>query len=168
MVVEESQSPAGHGLSPRRRAGLQASVNWVGENTLGAIPLLAYILTHRYRNQQPVYLCPSTVQSDSTVSVCSALQGSIVQELCILTVVIAGLAVLSFFHLGPRARRAVPTFFTHLLVVLAVASLVGGAILYAMASIYLLKETDFVTNGILVAAALSSFFLRMEEAILNA
>jgi drug/metabolite transporter (DMT)-like permease len=91
-----------------------------------------------------------------------------VQELCILTVVVAGLAVLSYFHLGPRARRTQPTAFTFSLVLVAMISLVAGAILYAMASTYQIQETDFVTNLILIAAAISSYFLRIEEAILDA
>jgi hypothetical protein len=46
-------------LSPRKSAVLEASVMWGGENALGAIPLLAYLLVHRKRGSVPTFRwCP--------------------------------------------------------------------------------------------------------------
>ena len=102
---------------------------WAGENALGAIPLLAYMLIHNYRAPVKLFLCSPSTQPTALVSSCNTVGGTIVQELCILTVVISGLAVLSVFHLGPRARRAQPTALTHSLVVISMISLIAGAIL---------------------------------------
>jgi hypothetical protein len=51
---EEKEQPP-----QRKRAALRASVMWIGENALGAAPLLAYLLIHHYRtHKDDLYLCP--------------------------------------------------------------------------------------------------------------
>lgn len=156
-------------LTPRRQAALRAFIQWVGENSIGLIPLGAYLIVHSYSTKTfDVLVCAPGLPPSSSVSQCTSLPFSAAQEICILTVVVAGLTVLSAFHLGPRKRHAPPTVFTNLLMLFAILSLIAGAIFYALFSARIAQDADTVTIMVLLTALFSSLCLTLEGAILDA
>lgn len=156
-------------LSARKSAAVRAFIQWLGENSIGLIPLGAYLIVHSYSAKTfDVLICPQGLSPDALASRCSSLPFSAAQEICILTVVVAGLTVLSAFHLGSRKRQAPPTVFTHLLMLAAILSLIAGAIFYALFSARIAQDADTVTILVLATALLSSLCLALEGAILDA
>lgn len=155
-------------MTPRKSAAGRALIQWLGENSIGLIPLGAYLIVHSYSAKTfDVLICAPNLPPGTLISQCSALPFSAAQEICILTVVVAGLTVLSAFHLGPRKRHAPPTVFTHLLMLAAILSLIAGAIFYALFSARIAQDADTVTLWVLLTALFSSLCLALEGAILD-
>jgi hypothetical protein len=157
-------------MTARKLAACHAFTRWIGETCIGLIPLLAFVIMHNYAAPTiQVIACPSGVKIDfSTVRSCSPLLDNISQEICILTVVISGLALLSLFNLGPRARKAPVTAFSFILIVAAIIALLSGALLYALFGVHIDRDAATVTWGVLATALFSSLFLAVEGAILDA
>jgi hypothetical protein len=88
------------------------------------------------------------------------------QEVCILAVVISGLAVLSVVPIGTHERPI--TVWTRPLILMAVVSLIFGSLFYALYSAHLDQSADVVSYAVLVVALISSLFLAVEGAILAA
>lgn len=157
-------------MTPRPLAGWYALGQWFGETCVGLIPLLAYSLIHSY--SAPTYrlmVCSGFAeQANKFVPNCTALAEGVSQEICILTVVISGLALLSLFNLGRHQRKAPHTWWTRLLIVLCILSLLAGAILYALIGVHLDRGVDGIIWWVLFAALLSSLCLALEGAILDA
>ena len=152
--------------SERKKAVYNASTQWIGETSIGLIPLLAHIITTRYSAPRfQAFLCDPTANAPTN---CSALSTNAAQEICIITVVVAGLAVLSTLRLGPAPRKAEDTPFTYGLTVLAILSLLFGALLYELYGAHLARDAENVTYAFLIMALVSSFSLTLEGAILEA
>jgi hypothetical protein len=141
---------------------------WIGEAVIGLIPLGVYELVHRYSNLPLSATCPQQAPSPSTLSVqnCTLLQESSSQEVCILAVVISGLAVLSVIQLGLKQPRKV-TVLTRVLVLFALGALIVGSLFYGLITAHLERDATSVTYYALVVALLSSFSLAVEGALLN-
>jgi hypothetical protein len=137
-------------LSPRWRAALHAVVQWAGETCVGLIPLLAFEMMHKY----------ASVRGD--------MVESISQEMCILTVVISGLSLLSVVNIGPQRRHAANTVLTYVLIVMTILALLAGMLLYAIFGAHIDREAENVTAGVLAVALIGSLFLSLEGAILDA
>ena len=154
----------------RKLAACYAFTRWIGETCIGLIPLLAYLLMHNYATPvSQVISCPKGLKIDwFTIQSCSPVIDNISQEVCILTVVISGLALLSLFNFGPRARKAQSTPFTFILSVAAIVALLAGAILYAVFGVHIDHEAAKVTYWVLATALFSSLCLALEGAILDA
>lgn len=151
----------------RARAAGRAFVQWLGETCVGLIPLLAYEVMHTYATTpSPPMVCPP--QQGPYLLNCHPLADNVSQEVCILTVVISGLAVLSLANLGPRRRQAPNTVWTYLLIVITIMALISGALLYAVFGVRIDKGADTVTLLVLAIALASSLFLALEGAILDA
>lgn len=157
-------------MTARTIAAWHALSQWVGETCVGLIPLLAYSLVHTYAEQPyQLMICPpGSGQTKSFVPNCTPLSGGVSQEICILTVVISGLALLSLFNLGRHQRKAAHTTWTRLLIVLCILALLAGAILYALIGVHLDRGVDGIVWWVLVGAILSSLCLALEGAILDA
>jgi len=156
--------------TPRRLAAWHATACWIGETCIGLIPLLAFTIMHKYASS-PIQIisCPTKAKLDYTIiPFCNALPDNISQEVCILTVVISGLAVLSLFSLGPRARKSPITPFSYFLIVAAILSLLAGAILYALFGVHIDRGAETITYWVLAIALFSSLSLAIEGAILDA
>jgi hypothetical protein len=82
--------------------------------------------------------------------------------------VISGLALLSLFNLGPKARKAPVTPFSFILIVAAILALLAGALLYALFGVHIDRDANAVTWWVLATALSSSLFLAIEGAILDA
>lgn len=157
-------------MTARRLAACHAFTRWIGETCIGLVPLLAYVIMHNYATPTiQVIACPNGVRIDDlTIQTCRPLADNISQEICILTVVISGLALLSLFNLGPKARRAPVTAFSFILIVAAILALLAGALLYALFGVHIDHGANTVTWWVLATALLSSLFLAIEGAILDA
>ena len=94
-------------LSKRQWAGICGAVQWGGETCVGLIPLLAFAMMHKYAGletalRDEILRCTKGIFYTSQ---CKAVLESVSQEMCILTVVIAGLAALSVCSIGPMDER---------------------------------------------------------------
>jgi hypothetical protein len=157
-------------MTARKWAACHAFAHWVGETCIGLIPLLAFVIMHNYATSTlQILSCPAGAKLDFTIfPSCSPLSETISQEACILTVVISGLAVLSLFNFGPKARKAPITAFSFILIVFAILALLAGALLYALFGVHIDKDAQSVTWGVLGTALFSSLFLAIEGAVLDA
>jgi hypothetical protein len=149
-------------------AALQGIGQWLGEAVVGLIPLIVYFAVHRFSNLPITALCPKQTPNsyNNTMAGCTALVDNPSQEVCILAVVISGLAVLSVVPLGRHKRQI--TGWTRLLILFAVLSLIFGSLFYAFFTAHMDRDADTVTYYILTAALVSSFCLSIEGAILDA
>src|ERR1700690_1871463 len=95
---EEPRLPAQVAPRPPPRAVWEAMfdafVHWAGEAAIGLIPLLAHEVVAGFGK------APTT---------------NVTPELCILTVVISGLAIFSLLRFGPHQRRLKLTALTYLM-----------------------------------------------------
>jgi hypothetical protein len=150
-------------------AGLHGVGQWVGEAVIGLIPLAIYQGVHRYSSLPITATCPKQTpnQVTQTLASCTAVTENSSQEVCILAVVISGLAVLSVVPLGLQKPRKI-TIWTRILILLAVVALIFGSLFYGLFTAHLDREATSITYNVLYVALLSSFFLAVEGAILNA
>ena len=156
-------------ITPRKRAAFYAGTRWIGESCIGLIPLLAYVIMHNYASStMQVFSCPKGKIDPATALSCTPLADNISQEICILTVVISGLALLSLFNFGPKARKAPITIFSFILIVAAILALLAGALLYALFGVHMDRGAEAVTWWVLAVALFSSLFLAIEGAVLDA
>jgi hypothetical protein len=157
-------------LSPRKLAACHAFTQWIGETCVGLIPLFAFIIMHTYTAPiVQVFACPKSLKIDIlTFPQCAPLTDNISQEICILTVVISGLALLSVVNLGPRKRKTPVTAWSYFLIVAAILALIAGALLYAVFGVHIDRGADTVTWWVLAIALFSSLCLALEGAILDA
>ncbi len=158
----------GFPLSVRKIAACHAVTRWFGETCIGLIPLLAFVIMHSYATPTiQIISCPAKAKLDYTVlPSCIPLPDNISQEICILTVVISGLALISLW--GPRARKAPVTAFSYVLIVAAILALLAGALLYALFGVHIDRDANAATLWVLAIALFSSLFLAVEGAILDA
>lgn len=168
MVAEVDSSSPGRSLMVRYfRAALYGFAQWLGEAVIGIIPLFMYELVHRYSKRPITATCPDQNTAINQLYFgCSKIVESASQEICILAVVISGLAVLSISPIGNRERRR--TVFTRLLLLLAVISLIVGSLFYAFYTAHLDHDADAITYYVLAVALISSLCLALEDAILLA
>jgi hypothetical protein len=157
-------------LSKQQLAGLYGLVQWGGETAVGLIPLLAFWLMHTYAGLKDAlrYEIIRCLKGIQFVSQCTEVVDSVSQEICILTVVIAGLALLSQFKVGPHQREAKFTVLTYVLVVANLLTLLMGMGLYALYSAHIAQGADNAAFWTLMVAISASLFLSLESAILDA
>jgi hypothetical protein len=157
-------------LSKRQWAGIYGAVQWGGETCVGLIPLLAFAMMHKYAGletalRDEILRCTKGIVYTSQ---CNAVLESVFQEMCILTVVIAGLAALSVCSIGPNRRKSENTVLTYILLVICILALLAGMLLYALFGAHIAQGADEVTAWVLTAALVASLFLSLEGAILDA
>jgi hypothetical protein len=150
------------------RAALHGIGQWLGEAVIGLIPLIVYELVHRYSSLPLTATCPKQTLNPyyPTLQNCVPLVESSSQEVCILAVVISGLAVLSVVSLGQHNQRKI-TGWTRILILLAVVALVFGSLFYGLITAHLDHDATSITYYVLAVALMSSFFLAVEGALLN-
>jgi hypothetical protein len=155
-------------ITPRQMAALFGLAQWIGEALIGLIPWIVYVIVHRFSTLPLTATCPkeSLNPLNQTYFGCTPIIESASQEICILAVVISGLAVLSVVPLGRQTRQI--TIWTRLLILLAILALIFGSLFYALFTAHLDKDADTVTYYLLAVALLSSLFLSIEGAILAA
>jgi hypothetical protein len=158
----------GNETPSRLKAALYGLGQWLGEAVIGLIPLALFEVAHRYSTGPVTAICPEQKAplAFGYLSGCTRLTETPSQEICILAVVISGLAILSTHVPGPGGRPT--TIFTRLLVVAALLALIFGSLLYAFYTVHLDKNADELTYIALYVALLSSFFLAIEGAMLSA
>jgi len=158
-------------INPRYVVGcLEGIGQWLGEAVIGLIPWFLYVVVHHFSSLPLTAVCPKQTPNPyapQTLINCTALIDSPSQEICILAVVISGLAVLSVVPWQGNRKRQI-TGFTRLLVLFAVVSLILGSLFYALFTAHLDKDADTITYYILATALLSSLCLAIEGAILAA
>jgi hypothetical protein len=155
-------------LTIRQTAGLHGFVQWIGEAFIGLIPYIVFVAVHRYSSLPITATCPKQAPNPITGQVfsCTPLHENASQEICILAVVISGLALLSVAPIRQPSRPI--TVFTYLLILLAIGSLIFGALFYALFTAHLDQDADAITYLVLATALGSSLFLALEGAIIDA
>jgi hypothetical protein len=147
-------------------ACLRGVIQWFAEAVIGVIPLIVFVFVHQFSNLPVTAIC-STQESNASklLSDCRQVIESPSQEICILAVVISGLALLSVVpQIRPQSRQI--TGFTRILVLAAMLSLIFGSLSYGLFTAHMDKNADAATYIILALALLSSFFLSIEGTIL--
>jgi hypothetical protein len=98
------------------KAGFFGFAQWIGEALIGLIPLILYVIVNKYSSLPVIAICSGSAYNALTKQYvgCEALPESASPEICILAVVISGLAVLSVVPFGRRQREI--TIWTRLLV----------------------------------------------------
>jgi hypothetical protein len=149
-------------------AAFYGFAQWIGEAVIGLIPWIVYVYVNTYSDVPITGLCSkqSFNQYNKTYMSCAPLSQSASQEICILAVVISGLAVLSVVTLGARHRPI--TIWTRLLTLMAILALIFGALSYGFFMSHLDRNADTITYAILAVALFSSLCLAIEGAILSA
>jgi hypothetical protein len=150
------------------KAAFRGIGQWLGEAVIGLIPWAGYVVIHQYGTLPVTATCPKQNPNPFAPNLlqnCTPLLDSPSQEICILAVVISGLAVLSVVPMG-RGQQRKSTVLTRLLVLAALLSLMGGSLFYTLFAGHLDKSADIITYYILATALLSSFFLAIEGEIL--
>jgi hypothetical protein len=152
----------------RIAAGFYGFAQWIGEALIGLIPWILYVAVNKYSSLPITAICsPQSYNSFSkTYTSCVGLPESASQEICILAVVISGLAVLSVVPFGRRQREI--TIWTRLLVLLAILALIFGSLFYALFTAHLDRDANSITYLVLLVALMSSLCLSIEGAILAA
>jgi hypothetical protein len=103
-------------------AALRGTGQWLGEAVIGLIPWGGFFVVHRYATLPITAICTSqTPGPPPTASGCTPFIDSPSQEICILAVVISGLAVLSLASLGREKPRQI-TGWTRFLTLLAIVA----------------------------------------------
>lgn len=93
-------------MKPKLALAAKAIIKWGGEALVGLIPLFAYQLLQIF-SKQTVKLLACPVASLSYPSTCQEIHEGAAQEVCILTVVISGLALWSLLT-GDGKQRGEP------------------------------------------------------------
>jgi hypothetical protein len=151
------------------KACLRGILQWIAEAIIGVIPLIVFVFVHQFSSLPITAVCSREESAASgLLSDCKQILETPSQEICILAVVISGLAVLSVVpQIRPQSRHV--TWFTRMLVLAAMLSLIFGSLSYGLFTAHLDKNADAVTYYILALALalLSSLFLSLEGAILT-
>ena len=121
---------------------------WAGEAIVGIVPLGAHKVVAQHSKA-------ATGLDDPTA------------EVCILTVVISGLSLMSAFKFKPDKNSIKMTPMTYFFVVLALLALIVGAIMYGIVVTHLGKDGDDYIYNILYIALGASFFMAAEKSILE-
>ena len=148
-------------------AAFYGFAQWIGEAVIGLIPWIVYVYVNTYSDVPATGLCnkQSFNMAAKVYNYCTPLSQSASQEICILAVVISGLAVLSVATLGQKQRPI--TVWTRLLMLMAILALIFGALSYGFFMSHLDRNADTVTYAILSVALLSSLCLAIEGAMLT-
>jgi hypothetical protein len=149
------------------RAGFFGFAQWIGEALIGLIPWILYVSVNKYSSLPIIAICSGSAYNAYTKQYagCTALPESASPEICILAVVISGLAVLSVVPFGRRQREI--TIWTRLLVLLAILALIFGSLFYALFTAHLDRDADTMVYIVLLVALVSSLCLSIEGAILS-
>lgn len=142
------------------KAVLQAFGQWCGEAFVGLLPLLAYWFMHSVATLPATGVCQRTQPPQ-----CVVVPDSPLPEICILAVVVSGLALLS---LGPQRRQASVTLWTFFLIIGAIIGLLLGSGLYALTTAHISHDEEIVTYSALVIGLASSLCMAIEAAVLDA
>jgi len=143
-------------------------VQWAGEAVVGLLPLFAYLLDRGFgANRLISALCNSQIEDNPLLSIkgnCIAVADSPLAEICVLSMVISGLSLLSTV----KGRRQTPkNSLTYLMQLVAILSLVAGALFYAKITSHSNQGHDEWTYIALVAALVSSFVLAVQASVLE-
>jgi hypothetical protein len=138
-------------------------VQWFGEAVVGLLPLIAHEAI-----QKAAKLPVVPAVCDSGMTHCRAASETPVAEICIVAVVMSGLALLSLVRFGPHRRKAPPTMLTFIVGLGALIALIFGLIFYALVTTGINQEIVSLTDYTLASALLTSLFLTLEGAILDA
>jgi hypothetical protein len=154
-------------LAARPAAALRGLGQWIGEAVIGLIPLIVYELVHRFSNLPLAATCPpQAITPNQPLVNCTPVIETASQEICILAVVISGLAVLSIVPLSQEHQRT--TIWTRLLILLAVLALMVGSLFYGLFTAHLERDADVMVYFALAVALVSSLCLSIERAIMAA
>jgi hypothetical protein len=117
------------------RAVVSGWVQWVGEAVVGLLPLFAYMLNHGFGADRYVSaLCNSRINDNPAMPMsgnCMAIEDSPLAEICVLSMVISGLSLLSSVQFASGRRQTPRNPLTYLMQLAAILSLVAGALFYA-------------------------------------
>jgi hypothetical protein len=139
---------------------LEASIVWVFEALVGLIPLGAHYFIHVVATitERPA-LC------DPDLRGCHLVPDAPYAEICILTVVIAGISVIGSLGFGHHFRKSELTRLTYALIALSGAACLAGFGMYSVTTVGLLSSNATrATWWALTGALLSSFVLSIEKA----
>jgi hypothetical protein len=152
------------------RAIFNGCVLWAGEAVVGLIPLAAYVFAHGFARRGYLNaICGSGAleQWARFADHCLEYPDSPLQEICVLSVVISGLSLLSIGQFSPGRRVSPRTALTYLMQTLAILSLLAGRIFYGLITAHLNDGHDDWAYAALVVALVSSFVLAIQESILG-
>jgi hypothetical protein len=129
---------------------LCALLIWGGEAIVGVLPLGAHAIVANHLS-----ITGEITQDDAA-------------EICILSVVISGLALISLLEFGPRRRTAQFTPITYVLSLFALVSVIAGALFYGLVTAHVAKDVGTIIYYFLYIALASSCFVAIERAIIEA
>lgn len=135
-------------LSSTLRSTTRGMLIWLGEAIIGLLPLLAHELVAAY-----------------SVSAPGHESARVTAEVCILSVVISGLALLSLLPYGQGHRRPAFSAWTYLLCLVMVLSLIFGTLFYALETVGASLEANGIIWYILGTTVIGSLGLSLEAAI---
>jgi hypothetical protein len=136
---------------------------WVGEVFIGLTPLLVYLVARRFTAAQThVARCPGDMAGEPHD--CHWATNGIEAEICILTLVLSGLALLSLV----RPRAGVGGAGRHFFRIVCAFGLAIIAVFAAMLYAWIITGNAYKVDGtvwwLLSGSVLGSFFLAMERA----
>ncbi len=134
--------------------GVLASVRngllvWAGEAAVGTVPLTAYEIVHTYSTQAD-QMPPATV------------------EVCILSSVVSGLAVLSLFKSGLRKPPVTIGWLGYILGVFALVALLCGGLMYVLVLARISHDAEQFSYQTLMLALVSSLVIAIDRAVREA
>lgn len=144
-------------------------VQWAGEAVIGLLPLFAYLLDQGFGASRFITaLCNSQIEDNPLVTIkgnCIAIPDSPLAEICVLSMVISGLSLLSTV----KGRHQMPrNSLTYLMQLVAILSLVAGALFYGKITSHSNAGHDDWAYVTLVAALVSSFVLAVQASFQEA
>jgi hypothetical protein len=154
------------------RAVFNGCVQWAGEAVVGLLPLFAFVLNHGFGDEDYISaLCVQAVRRNLRVpfgDACTEYPESPLAEICVLTVVISGLSLLSFAQFA-RSRRQTPrNALSYLMQLFAILSLAAGMLFYGRITSHSNAGHDEWVYITLIVALVSSFVLALQESIAEA
>ncbi len=145
-------------LAGGREYGL-AVAHWFAEIVVGLTPLIGWVAVHGYAELPWILMrCPAV--GPRQIADCDPANDGPGAEICILVVVISGLALLPLSH--PRQGRPNPLR-TVTSACLSSLTLMGG-ILYGLIAAGISRDTGGVAIWLLAGALLGSLFVALERA----
>jgi hypothetical protein len=144
------------------KSAVAALVLWLGEAVVGLLPWLTYALVSDHIASQNI-----AAVCDRSMSNCTPIAETPYAEICILIVVISGLAFLALLNFGPHRRTAPFTALTYVLGLLTLLTLIIGAVFYGLVTARVDSNAGSVIRGALYVALVVSAGLSVERTILE-
>ena len=158
---DQSRSPQPSVRSDRRRRLTRSIIGWIGEASIGLVPLLAEWAVHRYIDDGALIRHLATCTDAVEVHLfrgCEWVSPNLDAEKCILSIVLSGLAgFAAIHHWGPTNQLARTTLRTLAMLSLGAVGLISTIIYAAKASgadSHMYGDVDMLLGAALIISGL--------------